>query len=109
MEELDGNTLFVAILAQVSLQANRDFRGLVNPHFSTTSVEASTSNVVGPLLHSERIEVQIGDSLRGRYSRVGSFASSRKSSTADCGSRTDYSIGNDTEHREQGDPLRTSS
>ena len=33
----------------------------MNPQFSTTSVEASASKVVGPLIHSERIEVQITD------------------------------------------------
>ena len=33
----------------------------MSPQLSTTSVEASVSKVVGPLLHSGRIEVQIGD------------------------------------------------
>ena len=37
------------------------FRGLLNPQFSATSVEVSTSKVVGPPLHSEGIEEQIGD------------------------------------------------
>ena len=48
-------------IAPASPRVNRDFHGLVNPQFSTTSVEVSTSKVVGLLLHSERIEVQIGD------------------------------------------------
>ena len=51
----------VAVLAQASPRVKGDFRGLLNPQFSTTSVEVSTSKVVGPLLHSDRIEVQIGD------------------------------------------------
>ena len=48
-------------IAPASPRVNRDFSGSVNPQFYSNCVEASTSKVVGSLLHSERIEVQIGD------------------------------------------------